>query len=79
MVENEDLTTESTYIDTVDLPPVRYLTHAEAWDMFDQAARRYFDLSGEQFIRAWESGEFDSDPDAPNVQWVAMLMTRPLE
>lgn len=78
IVETEDLTTESTFINTSDLPPVRHLTHAEAWEMFDRAAHRYFDMSGEQFIHAWESGEFDDDPDAPNVQWVAMMMTQPL-
>jgi hypothetical protein len=79
VVENEDLTTDTTYVDTGQLPPVRYLTHEEAWQMFDRQARHHFDMTGEEFIRAWESGEFDDDPDAPNVQWVAMMMTEPVK
>lgn len=79
MVENEDLATDNQHIDSQQLPPVRYLSREEAWEMFDKQARRYFDMSGAEFIRDWEAGEFDDDPDAPHVQWVAMMMTQPLK
>lgn len=79
MVENEDLVPANQHIDTEQLPPVRYLSQQEAWEMFDRQARQCLDMSGEEFIRAWEAGEFDDDPDAPHVQWVAMMMTEPLK
>lgn len=30
----------------------------ESWEMFDAAARRELDLSGEDFIQQWDAGEF---------------------
>jgi hypothetical protein len=63
VVENEDLTTDTTYVDTGQLPPVKYLSRKEAWDMFDGLARRHAGMSGSEFIRAWDSGEFDDDPE----------------
>jgi hypothetical protein len=72
MVENEDLTTEPTFIDTSDLPPVRHLTYEEAWEMFDGMAHRYAGMSGDEFIRAWDAGEFDDDPEP--VMIVAMMI-----
>ncbi len=42
--------------------------------IFDQAARRYLGMSGEEFIKAWNAGKFDDDPDRPEVMRVAMLL-----
>jgi hypothetical protein len=42
----------------------------------DREARRYLHMSAEEFIRAWEAGEFDDDPDRPDVMYVAMLLPR---
>jgi hypothetical protein len=72
VVENEDLTTDTTYVDTGELPPVRYLTHEEAWQMFDGMAKRYAGMRGSDFIRAWDAGEFDDDPERVIV--VAMMI-----
>lgn len=53
---------------------VRVLTHEEGCALFDRAARRYMNMSGEEFIRKYEAGEF-GDPDKdPNVIRVAMLI-----
>lgn len=57
-----------------DLPPVRFLTQEEAREMFDQQARRELNMSGEEFLRAWNAGEFDDDPDRPEVMRVVMLL-----
>jgi hypothetical protein len=50
------------------------LTKAEAWEIFDRQARRYLGMSGDEFLRAWDSGVFDQDPDNPEVMRVAMLL-----
>lgn len=38
---------------------IRLLTH-EAWERFDAEARRALGMSGEEFLRKWEAGEFAS-------------------
>lgn len=52
------------------------LTPLQAWQRFDEAARYYLQLSGEDFIRAWDAGQFDAVPERPEV--VHVLMLRPL-
>ncbi len=53
---------------------VRVLTHEEGCALFDRAARRYMNMSGDEFIRKYEAEEF-GDPDKdPNVIRVAMLI-----
>jgi hypothetical protein len=51
----------------------RELTREEGLALLDQAARRYLQMSAEQFIKAWEAGAFE-DPDRPDVMYVAMLL-----
>jgi hypothetical protein len=53
---------------------VKELTQQEGKALLDQAARRYLKMSADEFIQAWESGEFDDDPDRPDVMYVAMLL-----
>jgi len=53
---------------------VRDLSPEESRELFDQAARYYLGISGEEFIRAWEAGEYDDDPDRPEVMNVVMLL-----
>jgi len=50
------------------------LTRAQARAIFDRTARRALRMSGAEFLRKWEAGEF-KDPDSnPNVMEVAMLL-----
>jgi hypothetical protein len=53
---------------------VRELSEQEAHEVLDRAARFNLGLTGEEFVRAWEAGDFDSDPDRPEVMRVAMLL-----
>jgi hypothetical protein len=55
----------STEIATEDdeLPGVIYTSPGEGRRMFDEAARIWTGMSGEEFIRRWEAGEFASLPD----------------
>lgn len=73
MAQHEELHNDNIYAEA-ESKGMKVLTKDEAWEMFDREARRYFDMSGEDFISAWESGGFDNDPDGPNVMWVAMLI-----
>lgn len=52
---------------------VRFLSDEEGREILERATQRYLKMSAEQFVHAWEAGEFD-DPDAPEVQRVAMLL-----
>jgi hypothetical protein len=45
--------------------------------MIDELAREYLGISGEAFIQAWHEGEFDDDPDRPEVIRIAMLLPPP--
>jgi hypothetical protein len=49
-----------------DVPDVHYLTRAEAWETFDQAARRRLFISGAEFHRRWHAGEFEGNDYWPN-------------
>lgn len=57
---------------------IRDLTPEEGRELFGRAARYYLDMSGEEFVRKWDAGEFD-DPDdrtknSPEVMNVVMLL-----
>ncbi|MBA2521395.1 MAG: hypothetical protein H0V24_17195 [Chloroflexia bacterium] len=41
------------------------LTVDEARAMFDRRARRELGISGEEFLRRWDAGEFQPIPDTP--------------
>ena len=51
------------------------VTPEERWAIFDSAARHYLHMSGEEFIRAWDAGEFAEDPDQPGI--VSVYLLRP--
>jgi hypothetical protein len=50
------------------------LTEEQAYALLDREAHRYLDMSAQEFITAWEAGQFDDDPDQPDVMYVAMLL-----
>jgi hypothetical protein len=53
---------------------IRELTREEGLALLDREAQRSLHMSAEQFIKAWEAGDFDEDPDRPDVMYVAMLL-----
>jgi hypothetical protein len=53
---------------------VRWLTRDQARELFEREAQRYLKMSGAEFIRKWNAGEFDDDPDRPEVMSVAALL-----
>lgn len=44
-------------------PPVILVGPEEGKRMFDEAAREWTGMSGDEFIRRWEAGEFAEIPD----------------
>jgi hypothetical protein len=53
---------------------VREFSPEEGRQIFDEAARFYLDMSGEEFLVAWRAGTFRNDPDHPGVMDVALLL-----
>ncbi|MCX6020172.1 MAG: hypothetical protein NTZ05_00275 [Chloroflexi bacterium] len=58
--------------------PAPEFTPAEGIAIFDREARRELNISGEEFLRRWDAGEFKPIIDAPEwhskVMSVAMLL-----
>jgi hypothetical protein len=50
------------------------LNHEEGRDLLDTLARRYLDMSAEEFIAAWDAGDFNGRSGSPEVARVAMLL-----
>jgi hypothetical protein len=56
---------------------VSEMTLLEVNAVFDRAARTLLGISGDEFIRRWNTGYFGSDPDsAPGVMEIAALMPK---
>jgi len=54
---------------------VKMLTYEEGLEVFDRAARRYLDMSGEEFLKAWNEGKYkDVDIDTTGLIRVVMLL-----
>jgi len=61
-------------LDQLMTPPMREVSDAEGRAIVDHAARRYLHVSGEDFIKAWDAGQFNDDADRMEVMRVAMLL-----
>jgi len=59
--------------DDIELPPVEILTLEESRALFDQQAREWMGMSGEEFARRLRNGEID-DPDRTPVIVLSMMM-----
>lgn len=56
--------------------PVKNLSDPEAQDMFDRICQREMQITGGEFLRRWDAGEYDtSDVDSvPGLADVAMAL-----
>jgi hypothetical protein len=50
-----------------------YISREEGIKLLDEQAREYLNMSGEEFLRRWETGDFE-DPDSYEVFHVGMLI-----
>jgi hypothetical protein len=53
---------------------VRMLDHDQWLALVDRISRRELGISGEEFLRSWEAGEFGDPDERPEVLRVAMLL-----
>jgi len=58
----------------VDGVKVHKLSQAAALRLFDKNARRELGMSGEEFLRALDAGEFASETERPEVEQLLMLL-----
>ena len=64
--------------DPNELDAGRELTRAEARAIFDAQARKLLGISGEEFLRRWDAGEYDAiadDRDHPEIMRLALLQS----
>ena len=57
--------------------PIQWLSDDEARTFFDEQALALVGLSGEEFLRRWDAGEYDAvadDPEHPEVMRLAALI-----
>ena len=56
---------------------IQWLTDEEAHAAFEEEARRVMGMSGEEFIRRWDAGEYDEIADSAgyrHIMHLAMLI-----
>lgn len=64
---------------TEDEASVRFFTEAEARAFFEQEVQRLLGISGEEFFRRWDAGEYRDTPDIPeNWPIYHLVMMMPL-
>lgn len=73
-IEDVATTVADRSIAAADVPPVREATLEEGMVMLDRRARRRLGVSGAEFLRRWEAGEYAANPDQPGVIDVTMLL-----
>jgi len=50
------------------------LTHEQGYELLDEQTRAVLGMTAKQFMQAWDAGEFDSQPEQPQVTDLAMLI-----
>jgi hypothetical protein len=55
---------------------VQYISAAEAREVFDYQARRLMGMSGEEFLRRWDEGEFHDLFDKPGHENLTSLVMK---
>ncbi|MBA2277023.1 MAG: hypothetical protein H0W06_04605 [Chloroflexia bacterium] len=58
------------------LPPVIELSPEEGWAFFDDKARSLLGISGEEFLRRWNAGDYDEiadDGEHADIMYLAMF------
>lgn len=59
------------------LPPLRWVRGAAGRRMLDEQARRLLGISGDEFLRRWEAGEYADrydDLESPEIRRLARLI-----
>lgn len=55
-----------------------WTTPDEGHDLFDEQARRLFGISGQEFLRRWDAGEYRAQVNGPDhVKLMQLVMLMP--
>ena len=52
----------------------RILTEEEGRALFDEEARRLLGISGEEFVRRYDAGYYDDNPDTPEIIQLHLML-----
>ena len=58
----------------VENTPIHEASQEEGWTILDAQARARLGISGQEFVRKWEAGEYFNGKEQPEVMHVAMLL-----
>jgi hypothetical protein len=53
---------------------IRELTQEEGVALLERQTRRLLGMGADEFIKAWESGDFDDNPDQPELMRLVALI-----
>lgn len=67
----EDTTSSDVSIEHFE---IHQYTAEEAREYFDAMAKFHLNISGDEFRKRWHRGDYDDDPDRPDVMTVAMCL-----
>jgi hypothetical protein len=54
--------------------PIHEASREEGLAILDRQARRVLGISGQEFVRRWDAGEYAADPDRPGIMRLALLL-----
>jgi hypothetical protein len=72
--DGETIELEYAYKIDGDGPAAYIVTPREGRRMYDEAVREYMGMSGEEFLRRWDAGEFHELYDKPGYWYVGYLV-----
>lgn len=73
MVARPDTTHDAFTESLKDIPGVHVVTREEGLAIFDRDARRALGISGEEFLRRWDAGEYQPVPDTVEGRAIGQL------
>lgn len=68
------MATERAYRDSDELVTAEEVTPEEERALFNKAAQYYLGIDGDEFVRRWDRGYYDDDPDRDELTAVAILL-----
>ena len=64
---------EGVHFDRYEIEGIEFLTPEEGRVFFDQEAQRTLGISGEEFLRRWDNGEYQPVPDDTEGRKIARM------
>jgi len=55
-------------------PEIHQLSEEEGVDLLDRQAMEALGIDGDEFRRRWEAGEYEAEPDRPEIVRLVMLL-----